>query len=247
MRRGAVTARRYESEAHLCEVFAEAAGAAGLEVYPEVDEWDLLLVRRLDPELVATSPVPVRPAIQIGVEAKLRVSLDAVAQAHDRMARRERPDAAAVLVPEVSQALAAVCRGLGLAAWCPASWRKRDLFALPVPPGFAGDHAQLPLPRYDVPHLVAGAPSPRPLTRWRERAIRLCIRLRERGCVTSLDFRELGLSKRWWIGPDGCLVQSGSVGRHARYAARAGAKLPDVGWEAVAEQIRAQGTERDAA
>jgi hypothetical protein len=99
----------------------------------------------------------------------------------------------------------------------------------------------LPVPVYPVPHLRAGQPSPRPLTAWREAAIRLCIRLRDRGFVTTHDFRELGISKRRWTDPvSGFLVADGYEGRVSRYRQRPGARLPDEGWEAVAEQIRAE-------
>lgn len=227
------TPRDFESEAHLCEVFAEKARAAGFEVWPEVAEWDLLLVV---PGHFRSFLSGKDGTVQIGVEAKLRGSLEAVNQAYRRMVTSpQRPTVAAVLVPQVTDALRTICSGLSMAAWAPSTWRASDAVASPI---FSGEHEPLELPRFDVPHLRAGAPSPRPLTAWREAAIRLCIRLRDRGCVTTLDFRELGLSKRWWTGPGGPLAPAGYVGRHAAYQARAGAKLPDEGWEGVAQQIR---------
>jgi hypothetical protein len=231
VRRRRATPRDFESEAHLCEVFAEKARAAGLEVYPEVEEWDLLLVAG---------------DVQVGIEAKLRASLDAVAQAYNRSLRAlRRPHCAVVLVPFAPEALLAVCHGLDLGAWEPSTWHPRDVRFLPRLPG--GDAQRLEVPRYDVPHLRAGAPAPRPLTKWREGALRLCLRLRERGWVTSADFKALGLSRRWWTGPDGCLAPDGYEGRLARFVARQGAKLPDEGWEAVTEQIRAEERERGSA
>jgi hypothetical protein len=239
MKRHRATSRDFESEAHLCEVFAERARAAGLEVYPEVEEWDLLLVVPGSLSLQTSRPV------QVGVEAKLRPTLEVVAQAYHRSRRPRRPDSAAVLVPHVPQALAAVCSGLNLACWSPVAFHADMARFLPALPGFRS--GALEIPRYDVPHLRAGAPSPRPLTKWREAAIRLCLRLRERGWVTVTDFKELGLARRWWTGPGGCLAPDGYEGRFARYVARPGSELPDKGWEAVAEQIRAEERRRGAA
>lgn len=98
-----------------------------------------------------------------------------------------------------------------------------------------GERSRVWLPPV-VPSGPAGAPAPRPLTRWRVQAIRLCIRLRERGHVTSEDFRELGVAAATWR--DRWVRRAGFEGSRARYVAVEGADLPDAGFEAEAAAIR---------
>lgn len=235
MKRKAAAA--YATESHLCDVFVEQLRkrAPEVAVHPEVDSWDLLLVVP-----AATAARWWRCAVEgadvrVAIEAKLRPGIPLLAQALHRLRRyARRPDGAALLVPLRTLPLEEVAFALGFAVWSPG----RDyLFA---PPWLEGDsRPRIEPPEFEVPHLRAGAPAPRPLTQWRERAIRLCLRLRERGFVTSADFRELGISPRWWTGPGGVLVRDGEdEKRRRRFVARAGAELPDAGWEAVAEQIR---------
>lgn len=232
------SASSWDSEAHLCEEFCSQLRRLSPEValYPEVGEWDLLLVV---PGALAARwwSVEVGEDYRVAIEAKLRPGIPLLAQALYRLRRgRQRPDGAALLVPHRTQPLADVAAVLGFAVWSPD--RGRPYAPPPLAPD---DRARLEPPRYYVPHLRAGAPAPRPLTQWRECAIRLCMRLRDRGYVTSADFRELGISPRWWTGPGGVLVRDGEdAKRRRRFVARAGAELPDVGWEAVAEQIRAE-------
>lgn len=80
-----------------------------------------------------------------------------------------------------------------------------------------------------VPNLRAGVPSPLQLTPWKMKAIRLCAVLRERGWVTTADFKALELDPtRWTRGARSWLVDSGvKEGRRSRLVARPGVALPD--------------------
>lgn len=245
MKRHARWSPAYESEAHLCAALVDRLrrDAAGqVAVYPEVGGWDLLLVFPAGDTRWWRMAAP-HAEIRVGVEAKLRPGIPMLAQVIDRLSAPAIPDAVALLVPEASRPLRLVAGELrtgttdtGVVVWEPDG-------VLHSPRLLALDgRKRLEPPKYDVPGLRAGQPCPQPLTPWREAAIRLAIRARDRGFVTSLDFRELKIDPRWWTGPAGPLVRDGEHGPHGqrRFVVADPSRLPDVGWEAVAEQIRSE-------
>ena len=93
---------------------------------------------------------------------------------------------------------------------------------------FADGSNRVKLPDF-VPNLRAGVPSPLQLTPWKVKAIRLCAILRERGWVTTADFKALELDpSRWTRGTRSWLMDSGvKEGRRSRLVARPGVALPD--------------------
>lgn len=224
----------YATESHLCDALVENLRNRGdVAAHPEVDGWDLLLV--VPAALVARWWLIdiATEDLRVGVEAKLRPGLPLLAQVLGRLRWGRRPDAAVLLVPDRSRHLVEVAAALELAVWTPSGHHN--------PPSLlpTDGRQRTEPPSFEVPHLRPGQPSPRVLTPWREKAIRLSLRLRDRGFVTSADFRELGISPRWWTGPGGVLVRDGEdEKRRRRFVACPGVTLPDVGWEAVAEQIR---------
>lgn len=230
----------WKTEAELCEDFIRGARALGWTVYPETAGFDLLLVA---PD-----------GRQVGVEAKLRPNLELVGQICDHAlhAWQQVPDHLAVLVGRSNRHLGAVSRKAGFEVIDGSEvirQRERNEWSLDRAPD--GSDCENPwgayrpkhtehwprledgtkrcvLPSF-VPNLQAGIPGPIQLTPWKIKAIRLCGRLRERGWVTTQDFKELGLdSSRWIRGSLRWLEDSGERdGRRFKYVARPGVELPD--------------------
>lgn len=108
---------------------------------------------------------------------------------------------------------------------------------------FSDGTSRCDLPDF-VPNLRAGVPSPLQLTPWKVKAIRLCAVLRERGWVTTADFKALDLSPTTWTrGPSSWLVDSGvREGRRSRLVARPGVRLPDEQRPELTRQVLDQPT-----
>jgi hypothetical protein len=201
-----------KSESALCAAFRAWAESQGWVVYPEVSDWDLVLV-------TATG--------QVGIQAKLRANLDVLAQCLGA-----GPKLRAVLVPDVGPSFRKIAKTLGLSVWAPIGKLFVD-FGLPQP--FRGGR-DLVLPPI-VTDLPAGVKSPRQLTQWRVRALRLCAILRERGWVTSQDIKACGLSLTYWTSHRGVLMKSERVDGLWRYVPDPKRKMPDVGWEEISKQL----------
>lgn len=195
----------FASEAALCAAFAEEVIRQGWTPYAETSGWDLLLVGH---------------GLQVGVEAKIRPSLQVLAQCAGRMSNKWRaqgPAYAVVLVPHAPGDFVTVARAIGAEAIAPRlredwgtgkqriEWprllhRLEHVEAL---------HFEEPAWVPDVvPDVPAGASSPVRLTAWKLLALRLVARLLQiRGWVTVHDFRDIGLdSSRWyhhWLLPQG--------------------------------------------
>lgn len=165
--------------------------------YPETSGWDILLVRKSD-------------GLQIGVEAKLALNPEVVAQALESSRwdfASPGPDHRAVLVPSYATGrMTRICDALGItvirqpivegaehyARFYPhlpsaAFGEGRDWF--PWCPG-----QRHKLPEY-VPDVVAGDSGPLKLTGWKIKALRLAVLLEERP-VTRADFKALNLDPR---------------------------------------------------
>lgn len=241
------------SEAELCDALAVAAAADGWDVYPEVEGWDLLLVwngTREDPlRLPKYAPPPV--GYQIGIEAKLRGSCEAIVEALDR-SRYKRPDEIAVLVPKAGKAFRALCAELRVRVFAaehygptPASWGMRDRKTV-NPLGATAEDLERAAPlRLKVPEVAlqgsGGHASPRTMSTWRVSALRLCILLRSRGYLTGQDFKDASVSRQRWL-TGKWIVRDGSEGRHARYVSgpRLDVDGPEVGYEAERDALAAR-------
>jgi len=192
------------TEHDLCEAFAAQAREEGWTVHPETAGWDMLCVK--DCEVVDAVDGKVvertRP-VQLGVEAKLRANVDVLAQAIKPRAHLPGPDYHAALVPKYSRRFADLCRVLNVCIFTPPPppkhYRRRfgwTYIDLKYEPRWTHKApAEIPEVVFDVP---AGVPAPRTSGAWKVKAIKLCMRLRERGYVTSKDFKEIGLSTTRW-------------------------------------------------
>lgn len=213
----------FGTEAELCEPLVKLARDSGYEVHAEVSNWDLLIVCR-------------QTGMQCGVQAKLRPSVDVLAQAlgHEKS---PGPDLHAVLVPFSSPAFAAVADHLRVHVF-----RGVYLEHVSLPRIFESAFRWTHKRREWIPEVEvitpAGVPSPRSITRWKLAAVKLCMLARERGYVTPADMRELKLSRHWWFSAQfGPMLVSG--GERGKYVLRdpLNENVPDLRWPEITRAL----------
>lgn len=242
------------TEAELCQQFRTWAEARGWLVHPEVSNWDMVLVPSSMGvhddsalgDLVKSPCFTPGQSDQVGVQAKLLGNVDVLAQALGD--RRTGPSWRLVVVPRPSTNFIEVARHLGMmvaanevktgyhgfARGLPAKWRQApDGFKIHGRGAPVLVNKQLTLPPI-VTNLVAGGPSPKQLTPWRVKALRLCRLLRTAGYLTPEDFKREKVDKRVWVERwlDIC-KDSGTI----TYTVRAGAELPDEGFEEISAAL----------
>ncbi len=248
------------TEADLCAAFRDQL-EPGWRVYPEFafgsESWDMLLVleslreptaeeARRDKWRERRGRAPLEIGTQVGIEAKLRGGCPVLEQALPAdfwdVEEQAGPDFRAVLVPKASRDFCAIAARLGLVV----------LETEPRTNSYLGpDAARLERhlrdcacwpheKRHKLPEIVvdgpAGVPSPVQMTRWRIQAIRLCIRLRDRGWVARQDFRELGISPTTWY--HRWLEKGEKDGRRQRWVAMDGFEPFDERHPDAAQQLR---------
>ncbi|MGD9676434.1 MAG: hypothetical protein AB7V19_07100, partial [Candidatus Bipolaricaulia bacterium] len=216
----------------------------GWTVFPETDGWDLVLVWR-------------RPSVfdgpqeddQFGIEAKLRASVDVLAQTHLRGRRSRGPDFRGVLVPHASGPFDYLASQLKIHSFslkhC-GPWKETSRYGttwsnprvdLHTVPRYRWDRrSRLWLPPVPLAG-SGGSPSPRQLTKWRVGALKLCALIRARGYLTTEDFKEAKISpSRWPV--QGWVVPDGKIGRLTRYVIGP-SPLPDTGYEVERDALYA--------
>lgn len=230
------------TEADLCAAFIGCL-PDGWTAYPETAGFDILLVRDAD-------------GFQIGVEAKLRLNAKVISQAMEHRHCEAGPDCRAVLVPpNVGRDMRPIAEALGITVIVlseTAMLKSRFRFSPTLPtlkccPRWSGWHEMSParrcaVPNY-VPDVVAGAPAPVRLTRWKVGAIKLVILLAMRGHLTRADFKAHGIDIRQWVSPhSGWLVRCPD-------GFAAGPNLPDFKAQhpRVYEEIKAEMAQQESA
>lgn len=210
----AKTTKPFASEVELCKAFIEIL-PEGWTPYAETAGFDILLVRDAD-------------GVQIGVEAKLKLNAEVVAQALEDggyfYAERSNPDYRAVLVPmgggsgfhRISAYIGfTIIRVEAARDYAPVpghSWRLKPKF-YPDLPGTSRHHddrdwhpwattKRCKLPEY-VPDVAAGASAPLQLTDWKIAALRIEATLEIRGFVTRHDFAAHRIDHRRWLAREG--------------------------------------------
>lgn len=186
---------QFKTEEAMCDAFiAWVRRFKGWTAYPETEGWDVLLAHA--------------DGTQIGVQAKLKFNLKVLAQAVEDglWGKATGPDFRAVLVP-YDQGYNDLCAALGLTLIrSRQTWRGE---AVDFDPeigrmhGWERWHYRNPdkrheLPRF-VPDVLAGVPSPSPLTKWKIAALQICAVMELRGFITRLDFRVAGIDHRRWV------------------------------------------------
>ena len=216
---------KFNSEAHLCERFEDWVIREGGEIDREPRDgkatWDLLVTReRGGGELE-----------QVGVHAKDAFGAEVLLQAIRDMRRPQGPDIGAILVPKITNDFAkVVVEGIGLAVITPSrEWWDEERGELRydfdvVEPGPLARHPSPPQ-RMERPRFAnetpAGVPSPRVMTKQKERELRLCMILRRKGYVNSKDFRSVGMNPKFV--PGSWLYRSG----YNKFTQVEGSTLPD--------------------
>lgn len=214
------------SEAGLCDRFMAGARAHGWTPYPECAGWDIVLVNT---------------DCQIGIEAKLRPSIEALAQVVVRCKWSDSgPLYVAVLAPRPSRAYRTVAAELRIHIYDTTALDTKDRYLVrrfyEEPPKtlareWADDIALPPI----VPKRQAGLPSPSPLTPWRVAALKLCAVLRAKGHVTPADFKAAGIDSRRWTDNHRWLKPGAARGEWlGNFEAP---DFPDRGWEAERDEI----------
>ena len=252
-----------ETEVHLCERVRDWLERLGFDVYPEVGGWDLVATTAEPRRIEKYSGRVVRPGEQVGFHAKLRASCQVLAQAipppSDGLGYRY-PRWPYVVAPSPGVGFRIVARhlGIGVVDAAPERARRRRrrtvsgaLVVDPevvVDPGYAPGpkSLQLDLPPIASRAIVAGAPSPRSLSKWRIGALRFLIWARRRETYAPADLDGFGINRRWaerW----GELVRyeprANRAGRSYncpvyRLTERAGV-LPDAGYRDVLTELEA--------
>lgn len=182
-------------EAEVCEKFKALMEDSGWVVYPETSDWDLVCV---GPR-----------GVQVGVEAKGRANIMVLYQAlhGDRFpgCKKIGPDYHAVLVPKAVPEFKKLAHILGVIVFDYEDITKFgansiDRFRLRL--GWLSEELDNPMlwnhskPLWTPPVVVevpAGVQSPVKVTQWKVSAVRLCMLLRERGYITTRDFRDFGI------------------------------------------------------
>ena len=215
---------KFARETDLCAAFIAAIDERRWTCYGETAGWDILAVRKDD-------------GAQVGIEAKLRLNPEVVAQAlpHKRYSD-EGPDYRAVLVPAggAPNSLHPICAALGVTVLTYVGeqngTRSRGRLFHPRLPDEGVDpeydwHQWAPLrrcrlPDY-VPDVAAGSSAPIALTQWKIQAIKLAVVLEERP-LTRADFKAAKVSIYRWIDPSGGWLKSVERGVYAK-----GDRFPD--------------------
>lgn len=196
----------FSTETEMCAAFI-AALPTDWTAYNETAGWDILLVRD--------------DGFQVGIEAKLRLNAHVIAQAIEKYGsyavEHAGPDCRAVLVPDGEGGFGTICAYIGLTII-----RMRGRGFEPPLPGEtrphqahreAAWHEWCPAKRHKLPEYVpdvpAGTPSPRTLSQWKIKALKLSITLENRGYLVRADFSHLQIDHRrfltsgfGWLIPD---------------------------------------------
>lgn len=233
----------FKSEHELCSFFTEGARAQGWLVYPETAGFDLLLV--------ATDKVGgprVKEGDQVGIEAKMRGNVTVLRQALPGNRGGTAPHFFAVLVPTATWDFRQVAQRLGIAVL--ETWRK-DVYGsgrrimpklalrLSTYYRYEGcDPCWTPGVQIDV---SAGVSSPKSITPWKIAAVKLCLRAKRYGTITSEDFREAGISSAVFK-KNGWVRAVGKVGRLLTYAIQDDAAPPHILYPEIAAAIAKEGS-----
>lgn len=224
-------------------MLSQRAKDMGWKVFPETGNHDLLLVAG---EGVKTKNA--RPGDQIGVQAKLSGNVEVLAQAMPDHWGEKGPHWHAVLVPVAVKEFDQVARRLGLLTfeatkrvWKEHRWRRERSIEheLTYLPPVMRHYYTEPEWHPDVEILVpAGVKSPRSVTPWKVKSVRLCLDAIERGFLTIYDFRQAGVNITTWK-QYGWVEASGEKhGRAMKYKLVLDQNPPHLKWPEITERLK---------
>lgn len=233
----------YTSENELCNALIEYARSNEWKAYPETSNWDILLEKNNK---------------QIGVQAKLKDNINVLYQAVSHRNHNAEPDIIAVLVPNASFEFIIVAKELKIYVieasnqqWnnypygkCKTETIKKINISLDnIPEVFCRNPKHkcwAPEVEINVP---AGVKSPREITPWKIKAVKMCIKLNEKGYLTSQDFKDAKLSMTLWVREKWLLNTGEKDGKLAKYVKNTNSILPSESYPEVAEALQKNTTE----
>jgi len=194
--------KEYKTEADLCDEFIKNISDEWIS-YPETNDYDIFLVHK-------------ETGAQIGIEAKLFLNTKVLTQvlpsSNCEYYNVKGPDFLAVLVPKIKRNdVEKLCRHLGVTVI--EMNRFTSCGFSPDLPSFSDQYERwygfsddwfdrCQIDRLDVPIVVpkvkCGVPSPKKLTDWKIKSIKLLIILEKFGYVTRKDFKDLKLNPSLW-------------------------------------------------
>lgn len=211
----------YKLESELCNVLIKYARSTGWKVYTETSGWDLLLVKD----------------IQIGIQAKLKDNIKVLVQTMPSSHDEAGPNVRAILVPRASKEFKIITNALGL-------FVIEGLVQIRGKLGrkYWSKEIKTNLDKYNKKYIThpkklcwtpdieinvpAGVKSPRSITEWKIKAIKMCYKLQKKGYLTSKDFQEAELSITIW--KIKWLIDCGEKdGKLTKYVKNPRAILPD--------------------
>lgn len=222
------------TEAELCDRIRAWAEAAGFEVYPELQAWDLVLVAKMD---LSLDRFDVRMGEQVGVHAKLRANCEVLAQAlPPAWEGIGHPDYAVVAAPKAGQGFLQVAGHLGIGVLVTGYG---GTIGFEERPRRVVGRKPLPLPSFASRAIRAGTPSPRQLSKWREAALTFLRWARANdGQIGLADLKRHGIARNWaqaWLTSTG---ERAGGGRTFLYRLTANPRaLPDHGYEDVYAEL----------
>lgn len=227
----------------MCAAIRAWAEGRGFTVWPEVEGWDLVLTCERPTFLDVLTEV--QPGQQLGIHAKLRAGCEVLAQARSM---NRRPTWRMVAVPVASREFAEIAEALKIGVVVTSKHRGRELrspIVVARPQMSSGE--LLRLPSIASRAILAGLPSPRVLSPWRDRALRFEVFARANdGRITVDDLKRHGFKRHWadrWLvratGDDGRVVPGPLFNKRlGMYRLHPNPMhLPSYGYEDVREEI----------
>lgn len=231
----------YISEKELCDVFIKCAKENGWKVYPETSGFDILIVKD----------------IQIGIQAKLKSNVEVLAQViygqqqpsniHYKY-KNPSPHIRAVLVPHASSEFKQVANALnifvieGAILTCDIEtmtpYYAKNIINID---GYNKKHLIIPDKLCWVPEIEfdtpAGVKSPKSITEWKIKAVKICLLLHERGFITQQDFKDAKLSITLWHKKKWLINSGEKLGKLIKYIRNNNVELPDQKYPEIASAL----------
>lgn len=236
MARKKKTKHSYKKESELCDDLVKLAREKKWRVYPETSDCDLLLVATEE-----TITVNAMPGTQVAIQAKLNANIEVLRQSLPEWYGDQGPHFYAVLVPTASQAFRDIARRLQILVY---EMHEPGIYKpLEVLPLRAKFYYPKPLWTPDSELWTpAGVASPKSITQWKIRAIKVCLDALDRGYLTREHLDEGRQYYSLWHKKQWIINTGNKEGRKVRYKLNEEAKPPPphIQYKEVADQIRKQ-------
>lgn len=232
----------YKMEFELCNDLIDLARNLNWKIYPEVSNYDLVIVS-------TTEKYPFKIGDQIGIEAKLKPNVKVLSQIIEKMSDHKGPNWIATLTPYITEEFASVSKFLRISnifafdkANDPVSQQKNKLRS--TFKHFSNINRKfykVPLwvPDYEI-DIEAGAASPKSVSPWKVKAVEFVININKNknGLMTSQDFRDYGVGNyQTWL-DRGWIKYSGMKdGKHKLWIFTKHPERPDLRWPEITKSI----------